>query len=98
MAFQLVWTAEAENDFKNIIFYLKENWSLKSSQKFIDRTYNKLEKLLIMPSIGRPTSQKGIFIYSLDRKNAIFFSLEENYLILLSIYPYKKDISRSKYY
>jgi len=47
MAYQLVWTAEAENDFKNIILYLKENWSIQSAQKFVNQTYKELEKLLI---------------------------------------------------
>lgn len=35
MAYQIVWSAEAENDFKTIVLYLKENWSLQSSEKFI---------------------------------------------------------------
>jgi len=98
MAYQLVWSAEAEDDFRNIVLYIKETWSVQSSEKFIARTYRRLEKLTAMPTSARPTSQQSIYIYKLDRKNVLFFSLEENYLILLSIYPYKKDISRSKYY
>lgn len=54
MAYQIVWTAEADNDFHSIINYLKQNWSEHSA--------------------------------------------EENYLVLLSIYPYKRDITKSKYY
>ncbi len=98
MAYQLVWSAEAEDDFKNIGLYLKKNWSVQSSEKFIERTYKRLEKLAAMPTAARSTSQQLIYMYKLDRKNALFFSLEENYLILLSIYPYKKDITKSKYY
>ncbi len=98
MAYQLVWSAEAENDFKNIVLYLNETWSVQSSKKFISRTYRRLEKLAAMPTSARSTSQQLIYIYKLDRKNVIFFSLEDTYLILLSIYPYKKDITKSKYY
>ncbi len=29
-----VWTAEAEDDFKAIILYLKENWSIQSANRF----------------------------------------------------------------
>ena len=72
-------------------------WSVQSSEKFVTQTYRRLERLAAMP-VGRTTSQELIYIYKLDRKNALFFSLEDNYLILLSIYPYKKDITRSKYY
>ncbi len=98
MAYQIVWSAEAENDFKTIVLYLKENWSLQSSEKFITQAYRKIEKLSLMPSIAKPTSQQSIYIFKLDRKNVLFFTIDENYLVLLSIYPYKKDITRSKYY
>jgi hypothetical protein len=48
--------------------------------------------------VAHPTSQQSVHMYKLDRKNVVFFSLKENYLVLLSIYPYKKDITKSKYY
>ena len=98
MAYELVWSAEAENDFRNIVLYLKENWSIHSAEKFIERTYRKLEKLFEMPSVGRPTSQQSVYIFKLDRKNVVFFSIEENHFVVLSIYPYKKDITKSKHF
>ena len=98
MAYQIVWSAEAENDFKKIILYLRENWSKQSSEKFVQRTYSRLNKLADIPSSARSTSQQLISIYKLDRKNALFFTIEDNYIVLLSIYSYKKDITKSKYY
>lgn len=98
MAYEIIWSPEAETDFQNILLYLKENWSLQSAEKFAANTFKKLEKLSLMPSLARPTSKAIIYIYKLDKKNALFFSMENNHLILLSIFPYKKDITRSKYY
>ncbi len=49
MAYELVWSAEAETDFRNIVLYLKEHWFVQSAEKFIERTYRKLEKLAEMP-------------------------------------------------
>ena len=98
MAYEIIWTAEAESDFFNIINYLRENWSVSSAQKFIDNCYLKIERLSQMPSLGR-TTPKGIYrFYKLDKKNVLFFEVKENHLIVLSIYPYLKDISKSKYY
>jgi hypothetical protein len=51
-----------------------------------------------MPTIGRGTTKESIYIFKLDIKNAVFFSIQQNIVIVLSIYPYKKDIIRSKYY
>lgn len=75
--------------------YLKENWSLQSSEKFIERTYRRLERLANMPSAARTTSQQSVFIYKLDTKNALFFTVAENHLVLLSIYPLKKILQRA---
>lgn len=98
MAYQIIWTAEAETDFLGIVKYLEENWSQQSAEKFIAHAYKQLTKLSVMPSIAKPTTQQSIYIFKLDRKNALFFTVDNEHLILLSIYPYKKDITRSKYY
>jgi len=98
MAYKIVWSAEAEKDLHDIIHYLKENWSVQSAEKFISHTFTQLEQLAEMPSQARITSNHKIYLYKLDKKNALFFSIENDNLVVLSIYPYKKDISRSKYY
>ncbi len=98
MAYQLIWTAEADSDFKSIIFYLKEIWSLQSAEKFVNLVYKRLEKFAAMPTLGRPTTKASVYIFKIDRRNVLFFSVEQVNIILLSIYPYKKDITKSRYY
>ena len=98
MAYEIIWTAEAETDLFNIMSYLKDNWSAVSAEKFIDNCYLKIERLSKMPSLGRTTPNGYYRYYKIDKKNVLFFEVKENHLILLSIYPYLKDISKSKYY
>lgn len=98
MAYQIIWTAEADNDFRIILFYLKEHWSDYSAEKFAERTMKKLDRISGMPYEPRFTSQPNIQMIKLDKKNVLFFTIENDYIVLLSIYPYKKDITRSKYY
>ena len=54
MAYQLVWSSVAEDDLKKIILYLKETWSIQSSEKFITQTYKRLERLAAMPTGEKP--------------------------------------------
>jgi len=89
---------DALPDFHSIIEYLKENWSVLSAEKFRDRTFARLERIASMSYIPRFTSQPNVQIIKLDKKNVIFFMIEDSYFVLLSIYPYKKDITKSKYY
>lgn len=51
-----------------------------------------------MPYEPRFTAQPFIQMTKLDKKNVVFFTIEGNYMVLLSIYPYKKDLTRSSYY
>src|SRR5690606_35882176 len=98
MAYQIVWTAEADTDFHSIINYLKQNWSEHSAEKFAIRTFKRLERIAHALYVPRFTSRPNIQMIGLDKKNVLFFTIEENYLVLLSIYPYKRDITKSKYY
>ena len=98
MAFQIIWTAEADKDFHSIIRYLKANWSDYVAEKFAERIMKKIERISTMPYEPRFTSQANVQLIKLDRKNVLFFTIENNDLVLLSIYPYKKDITKSKYY
>ena len=98
MAYQLIWTSEADNDLYAIIDYLNLNWSDLSAEKFVNRIMKKIERIAEMPYVPRYTSQPNVQMIKLDRKNALFYRIENNQIVLLSIYPYKKDIKKSKYY
>jgi plasmid stabilization system protein ParE len=98
MAYQIIWTSEAEKDFSAIISYLKENWSVFSAEKFSEKILKKLERIATMPYQPRFTSKPNIQIIKLDKKNVLFFTIENDHMILLSIYPYLKDLKMSKYY
>lgn len=98
MAYEIVWTAEADKDFHSILFYLRENWGDSSAGKFVLRTMKWLERIASLPYVPRFTSKPNVQIIKLDKKNVLFFTIEGNDMVLLSIYPYKKDITRSRYY
>lgn len=98
MAYEIIWTEEASSDLLTISDYLVNNWSQASADKFIDNVMSRIENLSKMPSLACPTSKENHFMYKLDKKNVLFFLQEKNKIVILSIYPYKKDIKRSKYY
>ncbi len=60
MAYQIIWTAEADNDFHFIIHYLKEHWSDYSAEKFVAVTMKKLERIATMPFEPRFTTQPNV--------------------------------------
>jgi plasmid stabilization system protein ParE len=74
MAYQVIWTAEAENDLFNTANYLRENWSENSVEKFINNVTSKVETLSRMPSLARIT-KANYYMFKLDRKNILFLPL-----------------------
>jgi plasmid stabilization system protein ParE len=74
MAYQIIWTAEADDDFRSIFFYLKENWSVNSAEKFGTCTMKRLERIAEMRYEPKFTSKPGVQMIKLDRKNVLFFS------------------------
>jgi plasmid stabilization system protein ParE len=73
MAYQIIWTAEAEDDFYSILHYLQQHWSNYSAEKFSVRIMKKLEQLALAPYRPRFTSQANIQMIKPDKKNVLFF-------------------------
>lgn len=73
MAYEIAWTSEADRDFKNIIDYLTNEWSLTVAQKFVFHTLQRIERIAALPSIARRTTMVNTYLCKLDRKNVVFF-------------------------
>lgn len=74
MAYQIIWTAHAENDFRSIITYLKENWSDLAAEKFANKTIRKLEKIASMPYLPGPTSKPNVHKIESDKKRSFLYA------------------------
>ena len=54
MAYRIIWTKNAGEDLKEIVGYLKNDWSKEVSQNFINELYSKLD--IISNSFDRKTN------------------------------------------
>jgi plasmid stabilization system protein ParE len=91
------WTKEATKNLESIINYLDTNWTSKELQKF----FKKLEKQLLLLSIfpeAYPHSfkKKKIHRCVLTKNLTIYYSVEEEYLVLLSIFDKRQHPSKVK--
>ena len=84
MAYQLIWTAEADSDFHAIMRYLRENWSVYSAQKFAERTIKKLDKIAAMPYLNNKPSHFFFFNHaSVLRKKGALLSISNSLSIVI---------------
>lgn len=77
MAYKIIWTKNAKEDLKDIVFYLKEEWSEEISEKFISNLFSKLEILSEFPLLGK-ASEKNINIRRIliSEQNFLYYKIE----------------------
>jgi plasmid stabilization system protein ParE len=91
------WTEEATKNLESIIEYLKTNWTSKEVKKF----FQKLEKQLLLLSIfpeAYPLSLKKKKIHRcvLTKNLTIYYTVDEEFLVLLSIFDTRQHPSKVK--
>ena len=91
------WTEEATNNLENIIHYMETNWTPKELKKF----FQKLEKQLVLLSIypeAYPLSNQKTRIHRcvLTKNLTIYYTVKEDFLILLSIFDTRQRPSKTK--
>jgi plasmid stabilization system protein ParE len=91
------WTEEATKNLESIINYLESNWTSKELTKF----FQKLEKQLLLLSLfpeAYPFSirRRKIHRCVLSKNLTIYYTVEDEYLVLLSIFDTRQHPSKMK--
>ena len=68
MGYKIVWTLEAENDFKRIVEYVIENWFEQSAVKFRNNGFKKLNYLILVPLSIRTIRNQTIRMYNFNNQ------------------------------
>lgn len=98
MAYTIVWTENAKEDLKQVLIYLKENWSESATNKFLDIFYQKLDFLGEFPFIGT-ASEKVTDVRKLviTKQTILFYKIKEHDVILLDFFDTRQDPESSLY-
>jgi len=91
------WTEEATRNLESIVTYLETNWTEKELKKF----FQKLEKQLLILSFfpeAYPISVKKKKVHRcvLAKNHTIYYTIENEYLVLLSIFDTEQSAPKVK--
>ena len=91
------WTEEATKNLESIIIYLESNWTLKELTKFFQKLEKQLRLLSLFPE-AYPFSIKIRKIHRcvLSKNLTIYYTVEDEYLVLLSIFDTRQHPSKMK--
>jgi plasmid stabilization system protein ParE len=92
MAFKIIWTDIATEDFLNIVNYLEIEWSDRISENFIIDCYAKLDLLAKMPMIGIASGLYDNVRRILITKNiALYYEVKSQEVVLLNFFDVRQS-------
>lgn len=88
---EVLWTQSAKRTFNNIIEYLRQQWSEKEAQKFIDVTNKMILSFKQHPEMCRPSlKRKRVHIGVLKRQTQLIYHHKSGKTKILSL-PHKSN-------
>jgi plasmid stabilization system protein ParE len=98
MVRQIVWNKRAVQKFEEIIKYLEENASQKSTIKFVKEVNELIDKINKYPEIGRRTkTKKTVRQYKLDKHRNLYYKKSGKKLIIVYIFDTRQSPSSNPY-
>ncbi len=92
------WEAKANETFKEIAFYLQDEYSHKVAMKFADTVYEKLDLLILYPEIGRPSLiDPDVRFVKIGKNHLMFYSCDGYELIIIDFFNTRQDPNKRKY-
>ena len=89
---KIYWTKRSENGFKEIYFYIQEEFGHNSSQKFKDKVFDFLELLQRYPELGTlEVPDKQIYGFQLSKQTQLFYRLNKDHISLLTFFDNRQD-------
>ncbi|MCP4150480.1 MAG: type II toxin-antitoxin system RelE/ParE family toxin [bacterium] len=92
MAYEIEWTANAIEDLKQIVEYLKDEWPLDVADQFVEKPDSILELLIISPYPGRPSKKEnGVRQILITRHNRLYYLITGNQILLLDFFDTRQN-------
>lgn len=98
MAYKIVWTDAAIEDYQNVVEYLFNNWSYEIVLAFIDITKEKIHTISLQPSLGILSEiDNNIRSVLLTKHNRLFYKIYPSRIDLLNILDTRQNPDKNKY-
>ncbi len=98
MAYKIVWTDTASEDYERIINYLLLNWSLDVVLEFNNITNKKVHKISLQPFIGIISSiDADVRSILITKHNRLFYRISNDKIEILNILDTRQHPDKNKY-
>ena len=93
MAFQIIWSPQAETDFDRVIEYLFENWTEKEISFFVNETNKVIAMISKYPYIFRGSEKENVIEAVITKHNLLIYEIhiEIKTINLLTFFDTRQD-------
>jgi len=92
MAQKVIWTSEAEENYRSMQDYLLEAWSDEIAERFADEVLGKVDTLETMPFAGKQTGYLSAVRQILAKPYCmIYYTVVQDLVIILNLRDTRKD-------
>ena len=84
MEYAIVWSAEAEATYNNILTFLEEHWSQKQVLRFVERTEQVIQFIKDNPKMYPRSKSKDIHRAVINRQISLYYYETGGIVVLLS--------------
>jgi addiction module RelE/StbE family toxin len=86
MAYQIIWSDDAKEDYRDITYYLLDNYSFEVAEKFTETLFDKVQLFEKNPRIGlasrQLTSLRKIVI---TPQTALYYTIGGNQITIMNL-------------
>lgn len=98
MALQVIWSFNAEEDYKKVIEYLRDEWSVTVAMNFIEKAESRLESLAIHPLLGIVSEKdKNIRSIVITKHNKLYYQINSNTIEVLNIFDTRQSPDKNQH-
>lgn len=98
MALPVKWTDNALEDYRLVVEYLLQAWSVDIAAKFIDIVGARLETLSSFPDIGILSSKVDkVRTIVITKHNKLYYRVTDKFIEVLNIFDTRQDPAKNKY-
>jgi plasmid stabilization system protein ParE len=98
MAYEVVWTFNAEEDYRQIIFYLKKEWTESVAFNFINTTEERIERVVLFPLLDFASAKDpSIWSIALTKHNRLYYQFLDSKIYILSIFDTRQHPDKNKF-
>jgi plasmid stabilization system protein ParE len=98
MALQIRWTENALEDYRHVVEYLIQEWSVGIAKDFVEIVEKRIDTLSVFPNIGIPSiKEPGIRSIILTKHNRLYYRVSTKFIEILDIFDTRQDPAKNKY-